>query len=139
MDPQNVHPNIPTQATYNAVDNPNIFQKYVWAWLEQTLNKRYKALKSTENKIVMYDGYIPILPYFSCSAWFTYSASEKRWRTDTPYLQNKYDIWICSNNKFSWHGVWLSGLGAERRASTFGRSYSDILQYYYPWIEIVNI
>jgi hypothetical protein len=29
MDPQNVHPNIPTQATYNAVDNPNIFQKYV--------------------------------------------------------------------------------------------------------------
>lgn len=139
MDPQNTHPNIPTQATYNAVDNPNIFQKYVWAWLEQTLTKWYKALKSTENKIVMYEWYVPILPYFSCSAWFTYSASEKRWWTDTPYLQNKFDIWICTNSKFSWHGVWLSWLGAERRATIFGRSYSDILQYYYPWITIQEI
>lgn len=139
MDTQNIHPNIPTQATYNAVDNPNIFQKYVWAWLEQTLTKRYKALKSTEDLIVMYDGYVPILPYFSCSAWFTYSAAEKRWWIDTPYLQNKYDIWICSNSKFSWHGVWLSGLGAERRATIFWRSYSDILQYYYPWITIQKI
>jgi len=139
MHPENQHPNIPSKSTYNAVDNPNIFQKYVWAWLEQTVTKRYKALKSTENKIVMYDWYVPILPYFSCSAWYTYSASEKWWRTDTPYLMNKYDIWICSDKKFSWHWVWLSWLWAERWASTFGRSYSDILQYYYPWIEIINI
>ena len=139
MHPENQHPNIPLQSSYNAVDNPNIFQKYVWAGLEQTLTKRYKALKSTENKIVMYDWYVPILPYFSCSAWYTYSAAEKWWRTDTPYLINKYDIWICDTKKFSWHWVWLSGLWAERRASTFGRSYSDILQYYYPWITIQEI
>lgn len=139
MHPDNQHPNIPVQSSYNAVDNPNIFQKYVWAGLEKTLTKRYKALKNTENKIVMYDWYVPILPYFSCSAWFTYSASEKRWRVDTPYLTNKFDIWICDNKKFYWHWVWLSWLWAERWASTFGRSYSDILQYYYPWIEIINI
>jgi hypothetical protein len=29
MSPQNVHPNIPKLATYNAVDDPRIFQKYV--------------------------------------------------------------------------------------------------------------
>ena len=29
MQPENQHPNIPSKSTYNAVDNPNIFQKYV--------------------------------------------------------------------------------------------------------------
>ncbi|MBQ2600606.1 hypothetical protein II582_04560 [bacterium] len=29
MDPSNQHPNIPSQASYNAVDDSDIFQKYV--------------------------------------------------------------------------------------------------------------
>ena len=139
MDPANQHPNIPSQASYNAVDDSDIFQKYVWAWLEKTLKKWYTALSKTENILVMYNWYVPILPYFSCSAWFTYTAYEKRWRIDTPYLQNRFDLWICSDKKFSWHWVWLSWLWAERRAKNFWRSYADILKYYYPWIEIVKI
>jgi hypothetical protein len=139
MDPVNQHPNIPQNATYNAVDNPNIFQKYVWAWLEDTLKKWYKALDTTKNEIIMFDWYVPILPYFSCSAWFTYSASEKRWWTDTPYLQSKYDIWICDTKDFSWHWVWLCWLWAERRATLFWRSRNDILNYYYPWISIITM
>ncbi len=139
MNPANHHPNIPDQANYNAVDDPDIFQKYVWAWLEKTLTKRYQALKNTEDKIILYNWYVPVLPYFSCSAGFTYSAYEKRWRNDTSYLQSKFDIWICADKKFSWHGVWLSWLGAERWAKTFGRSYTDILKYYYPWVQIVNL
>lgn len=139
MSPRNQHPNIPSNATYNAVDDPNIFQKYVWAGLEKTLTKRYKALSTTQNQLVMYDWYVPILPYFSCSAGFTYSASEKWWWTDTLYLQSRFDLWICSDKKFSWHWVGLSWLWAERRAKTFGRSYSDIIKYYYQWVEIINI
>lgn len=139
MDPQNKHPNIPENATYNAVDDSDIFQKYVWAWLEKTLKKWYIALKKTENKLITYNWYVPILPYFSCSAWFTYSAYETRWRIDTPYLWSKLDIGICSNNKFSWHWVWLSWLWAETRAKMFWRSVSDILKYYYSWIEIVDL
>ena len=139
MNQDNQHPNIPSQASYNAVDDSDIFQKYVWAWLEKTLKKWYTALKNTEDKIVMYNWYVPILPYFSCSAWFTYTANEIRWRTDTPYLQTRFDLWICTNKKISWHWVWLSWLWAERWAKSFWRSYSDILRYYYPWIEIVNL
>lgn len=139
MIPDNQHPNIPRQASYNAVDDSDIFQKFVWAWLEKTLKKWYIALKNTENKLIIYNWYVPVLPYFSCSAGFTYSASETRWRTDTPYLQTKLDLWICSDKKFSWHWVWLSWLWAERRAKSFWRSYSDIIKYYYPWIEIVNL
>lgn len=138
MNPKNIHPSIPKLATYNAVDDPRIFQKYVWAWLEKTLKKRYKALSKTQNTLVLYDNNIPVLPYFSCSAWFTYSAKEKRWRDDTAYLKSRFDLGICKDKKFSGHGVGLSGLWAERRAS-FGRSYQDILSYYYPWIKIENI
>ena len=139
MDPSNQHPNIPSQASYNAVDDSDIFQKYVWAWLEKTLKKWYTALSKTENKLIMYNWYVPVLPYFSCSAWFTFTAYEKRWRNDTPYLQSRFDLWICSDKKFSWHWVWLSWLWAERRAKNFWRSYTDILKYYYPWIEIDNL
>ena len=139
MNPKNQHPNIPNESTYTAVDDSDIFQKYVWAWLEKTLKKRYIALSKTENKIILYNNIVPILPYFSCSAWFTYTAYEKRWWKDTPYLQSRFDIWICSNKKFSWHWVWLSWLWAERRAKNFGRSYLDILKYYYPGIEVVDL
>lgn len=138
MNPKNVHPNIPIQATYNAVDDSRIFQKYVWAWLEKTLTKRYRALNNTEDKIITYNNQVVVLPYFSCSAGFTYSAKEKRWWTDTPYLKSRFDLWICKDKDFSWHWVWLSWLWAERR-SKFGRSYQDILNYYYPGIEIKSI
>jgi len=139
MSPDNQHPNIPSNATYNAVDDPDIFQKYVWAWLEKTLKKWYTALSKTNKKLITYNWYVPVLPYFSCSAWFTYTALEQRWWNDTPYLQTRFDLWICSDKKFSWHWVWLSWLWAERRAKNFWRSYSDIIKYYYPWTEIVNL
>ena len=138
MSPNNIHPNIPEQATYNAVDDPRIFQKYVWAGLENTLTKRYKALDKTQNKVITYNNNIVILPYFSCSAGFTYSAKEKRGRTDTPYLKTRFDLWICKDKDFAWHGVWLSWLWAERRAK-FGRSYQDILKYYYSGIKVETI
>ena len=138
MNPQNIHPNIPLQATYQAIDDPRIFQKYVWAWLEKTLKRWYTALEKTKDKIVLYNSNVPLLPYFSCSAWFTYSAKEKRWRNDTPYLQSKFDLGICKDKQFAWHGVWLSGLWAERR-SQFGWNYSEILRYYYPGITISNL
>ncbi|HKL43815.1 MAG TPA: N-acetylmuramoyl-L-alanine amidase [Candidatus Absconditabacterales bacterium] len=138
MSPENIHPNIPSQATYNAVDDSRIFQKYVGAGLEKTLTKRFVALEKTKNKLVTYNNQVVVLPYFSCSAGFTYSASEKRGWSDTPYLKSKFDLGICSDKDFSGHGVGLSGLGAERRTK-FGRSYQDILKYYYPGIEIENL
>ena len=136
LNKENIHPSIPLNAKYSAIDDPNFFQKYVWAWLENTLKKRYQALNDTENEIIMYDNYMPILPYFNCSPWFTLSAKDKRWRTDTPYLQSTYD-WVTCND-FIWHGVWLSGKWAERLAEQW-LTYDQILKYYYNWINIVTI
>ena len=132
----NVHPSISKDANYMAIDDPDFFQKYVGAWLEQTLTKRYQALEETNNEIIIYDWYLPILPYFSCSAWFTLSAEEKRWWNDTPYLKSVYDFGGC--NDFVWHWVWLAGQWAERLAKKW-MNYKDILKYYYNGIEIVDI
>ena len=132
----NIHPNILETANYQAIDNPDFFQKYVWAWLEKTLTKRYQALESTKNQVVMFDGYLPILPYFSCSAWFTLSAEEKRWWNDTPYLRSIYDFNTCDD--FVWHWVGLAWRWAERFAQQ-GMTYDQILKYYYDGIEIKDI
>ncbi len=135
LNKENIHPNIPRDANYAAIDDPDFFQKYVWAWLEKTLTKWYQALNGTKNQIVIYDNYLPILPYFNCSAGFTLSAEEKRWWNDTPYLKPVYDFDAC--NDFIWHWVGLAWKWAERLAKQW-MTYDQILKYYYDNIEIVN-
>ena len=136
MNKENIHPNISADANYTAIDDPNFFQKYVWAGLEKTLTKRYQALEATNNEVVMYNSYLPILPYFNCSAGFTLSAEEKRWWNDTPYLKSVYDFDTCDD--FAWHGVWLAGKWAERFAKQW-MTYDQILKYYYDSINIAKI
>ena len=136
VDKGNLHPNIAADANYTAIDDPDFFQKYVWAWLERTLSKWYEALESTKNQIAVYDNYLPILPYFNCSPGFTLSAEEKRWWNDTPYLKSVYDFDAC--NDFAWHWVGLAWKWAERFAQQW-MTYDQILKYYYDGIEIINI
>lgn len=136
MHPDNKHPDIPQNAQYNAIDDPDLFQKYVWAGLEKTITKRYQALEQTNNEIILYNWYVPLLPYFNCSAGFTFSAKDKRWRTDTPYLQSRLDFAKCDT--FNGHGVWMSWKGAQRRAERWW-DWKKILDYYYSGIKIVNL
>ncbi len=133
---KNRHPNIPKNASYQVIDDPRIFQKYVWAWFEKTSKKRQQALKTTENELIVYHWYIPILPYFNCSAGFTFSAKEKFWRTDTPWLKSKLDFYKCK--KFNWHWVWLSWKWAEILAKKW-LNYKQILKRYYNEIQIIKI
>ncbi|GHW02632.1 hypothetical protein AGMMS50249_4180 [candidate division SR1 bacterium] len=136
LEKKNLHPNIPANATFSAIDSPEMFQKYVGAGAEKTLTKRYQALKETENLIITYDNYLPILPYFSCSAGFTLSAQEKRGWQDTPRLQSVYDFSACKD--FSGHGVGLAGQGAEYFAKQ-GMTAQEILKWYYPGIQITSL
>ena len=135
MNKENIHPSISPYANYTAIDDPNFFQKYVWAGLEKTLTKWYQALNTTKNQIVMYNWYLPILPYFNCSPGFTLSAEEKWWWIDTPYLKSVYDFDVC--NDFAWHWVWLAWKWAERFAQQW-MTYDQILKYYYDGVEIVK-
>ncbi|MDR0650130.1 MAG: hypothetical protein LBG59_01650 [Candidatus Peribacteria bacterium] len=76
------------------------------------------------------------MPYFSCSAGFTLSAAEKRGWKDTPYLQSVFDFSACKD--FEGHGVGLAGKGAEYFAQK-GMKAEEILQRYYPGVEVVEI
>lgn len=136
IDQNNIHPSIHPHASYNAIDHPDYFQKYVWAWLTKTLKKRFTALTATNNQYLAYNWNLAFTPYFSCSAWFTRSAKEKRWRTDTPYLVSQKDLVACDD--FSWHWVWLSGRGASQLANNW-KWYTEILDFYYPWTKLVKI
>jgi peptidoglycan hydrolase-like amidase len=100
MDDKNKHPSIPEDAEYNAVDDPRIFQKYLGASFELYGTRWMKALATTEDEYISYDGYLPILPYFHCSAGFTKSARDNFGRTDTPWLQSKLDVATCQGNDF---------------------------------------
>lgn len=133
---ENVHPSIPAWASYQAIDNPDMFQKYVWAWREKTSKMSASLLADIQNKVVLYNWYVPILPYFSCSAGFTRSAKDKRWRSDTPYLQSKLDFGACFD--FNGHGVGLSGKWAQFLAEKWW-TVEQILQYYYPGVEVKSI
>lgn len=123
------HPSVPDGALYNAIDDPRLFQKYVGQWWESISKNWPIALANTKDKYVVYNSQLPILPYFHCSAGFTWSAKEKRWWTDTPYLQSVKDVAACGD--FEWHGVGLSWKWATALAQQ-GKSAQDIIQYYYP-------
>lgn len=131
------HPSIPEWALYNSVDDPRIFQKYLWSWWEKISTKRPIALRETAGKYIAYNNTLPILPYFNCSAWFTRSAQEKWWRTDTPYLRSVEDVTSAACSDFNGHGVGLSWEWASKLADQW-KSAKEILEYYYPWIEIVT-
>ncbi|MDR2540588.1 MAG: N-acetylmuramoyl-L-alanine amidase [Candidatus Peribacteria bacterium] len=136
LEKKNIHPSIPASASFSAIDSPEMFQKYVGAGAEKTLTKRYQALEATKNQIVLYEGKLPILPYFSCSVGFTLSAQEKRGWKDTPYLISAYDFSACKS--FEGHGVGLSGKGAEYMAKK-GMKAEDILKWYYEGITLSEV
>jgi len=132
---QNNHPSIPAWASYQAIDNPDMFQKYVWAGREKTSKMSASLLANIKNTVIMYDWYIPILPYFSCSAWFTWSAKDKWGWIDTPYLQSQLDFAACFD--FSWHGVGLSWKWSQYLAEKWW-TLAQILDYYYPGVELIQ-
>lgn len=131
------HPSLPTWALYVITDDPRISQKYNGAWWEGVGKKRATALLQTNGAYIAYNGILPILPYFHCSAWFTWSAAEKRWWTDTPYLKSVLDSWWDCGWDFEWHWVWLSWDGASKMADQW-KTVKEIIDYYYPGTEIVT-
>lgn len=134
----NRHPSVPEGVTYQAIDDPRLFQKYVWAGIEQTTPLRQQAIEKTKWQVLTYEWIIPILPYFHCSAWFIRSGKERFWWTDTPWLVAQLDLATCESGEFEGHGVGLSGDGAERLAQAWA-TYDEIIAYYYPGVRLTTL
>jgi hypothetical protein len=131
---ENPHPSIPNWVSYTAIDDPRSFQRYLGAGIEATSSNRLQAVDATYDILITYDWYVPMLPYYHCSAGFTRSWNEKFWWTDTPWLTSKKDFVACESWQFEWHGVGMSGDGAEYLAQA-GASAEEILEWYYAGVE----
>jgi hypothetical protein len=54
LNPANMHPSIPVGASYTAIDNPDMFQKYVGAGWEKTSKTSAQALENIKKNVVLY-------------------------------------------------------------------------------------
>lgn len=131
LDPTNIKfPGKP----YHGSDDPNQFQKYLGYNLELRSPNFLEAVKNTTNQVVTYQNKLIKTPYFNQSDGRTLSAKEVWGWENTPYLISVDDPY-CQGLKRNGHGVGLSGFGATQMAKN-GKTYQEIIKYYYQGVEI---
>lgn len=129
---------------YQASDDPNVFQKYLWYWLEQRSPNINKIVDETRDLIITYNWKIIKPWYFSTSDWYTQSFSDycnnAKWVPDCsnpkkfPFLSKVKDFgweWKIRN----WHWVWVPWTWIEYFSSR-GWNYPLIIKYFLKWVEI---
>lgn len=117
-------------------DDPDEYQRYRGYAFETRNATWLSAIKATTNKVLTYNSKLIKPPFFSESDGRTRSAEEVWGWKDTPYLQSVSDSY-CKEGKgeLKGHGVGFSGCGAYGMA-TAGKTYQEIISYYYNGVEI---
>ena len=121
-------------APFDGSDDPNEFQKYLGANFTARAPEWRKAVSETTDEVLTFKNELIKPPYHSCSGGRTLSAEEKWGWTNTPYLISVEDPGGVGKT-LSGHGVGLSGCGSKYFADQ-GKTYREILDYYYPGTEI---
>jgi stage II sporulation protein D len=119
---------------YDGSDDPNIFQKYLGYGYELRSPNFASAVTGTQGEVVTYGGQLVKTPYFNQSDGRTRSAKEVWGWDNTPYLQSVPDP-FCEGMTLLGHGVGMSGCGSEGAAKA-GKTYEEIIKYYYRGVEI---
>lgn len=130
---------------YDASDDPNVFQKYLWYWLESRSPRLNTFLEETKNQIITYNWEI-IKPWYSSqTSWKTLSyydycmlnnSEEFCWENQKkyPFLVSVDDPWSKWKTQY-WHWVWVSWAWAKYFSEKWW-SYNMIISYFLPWVEI---
>ncbi len=131
---------------YHASDDPDVFQKYLGYGLEERSPNINKVVDETKNLVILFDNKL-IKPWYSSRTnWKTrsfrsYCLSNKnnlstcrQLEKSYPYLQSVDDPASKWKSRL-WHGVWISGRGAEHFAE-HGWSAEMIIKYYLEWTNI---
>lgn len=131
---------------YDASDDPDIFQKYIWYDLELRSPNLNKILDNTKWVVLTYNWELIKPWYFSSSTGKTLSFYEyclknnnsqnycETEKSKYPFLNSKDDPgWIGKTQ--SGHWVWMSGTWATYFSSKWWTS-SMILKYFYDWIQV---
>jgi hypothetical protein len=129
---------------YQASDDPNVFQKYLWYWLEERSPNINKIVDETKDLVVTYKGQIIKPWYFSTSDWYTKNfldyCNDAKWVPDCsnpekfPFLSNVKDLgWVWKNK--NWHWVWVPWTWIEYFSSKWW-NYPLIIKYFLKWVDI---
>ena len=92
-----------------------------------------RAARETMGQVLQYNGKLISAVYCDSNGGQTKSSKEQ-WGTDLPYLVSKKDSWTTSTK--NGHGVGMSQNGAINAAKQ-GKTYKEILNFYYPNTKII--
>lgn len=131
---------------YQASDDPEVFQKYLWYGLEMRSPKVNKIVNETTDRVITYEWKIIKPWYFSSSNWSTISFNKfceySSWIPDCsnpngyPFLLWVRDPGGIWNEKW-WHWVWIAWTWVKYFAERWWNS-EMIIKYFLNWVEIVN-
>ncbi len=124
-------------APFNLSDDPETSQKYLGYSFEKRSPNTVQAVLDTLGLIVTYQGKLIKTPYFTSDDGRTRSAEEVWGWKDTPYLRSVADPY-CRGKTLAGHGVGLSGCGSLGMAQT-GKTYAEIIKYYFDGVDITKI
>ncbi|MDP2090301.1 MAG: N-acetylmuramoyl-L-alanine amidase [Candidatus Gracilibacteria bacterium] len=131
--------------SYDGVDDPNVFQKYLGYSLESRSPNINKIVDQTRGKLITYNGELIKPWYFSNSNGKTLSYYDfcmekytekicKKEAKKYPYLTSVIDKG-SEGKQFLGHGVGISGAGVKYFAEK-GWSYDLIIKYYLKGVEV---
>jgi hypothetical protein len=129
---------------YDGSDNPNVFQRYLWFWLEQRSSEVNKVVEETKDLVVTFDWELIKPWYFSSSDWKTTSfidyCRNAKWIPDCsspekfPFLVWVVDNWWTWKDK-KWHGIWVPWTGVQYFSDRWWSFYM-IIKYFLRGTEI---
>lgn len=137
---------------FDASDDPDVFQKYLWYSFEQRSPNLSKIVDETSGLIIKYNENIIKPWYFSSSDWNTLSFLDycnkniENLKKDNPSfnceLESKkypYLSWVKDPGSIGksrlWHWVWISWNWSYYFASRWW-SYDMIIKYFLRWVQI---
>lgn len=115
-------------------DTPK-FQSY---WYKKIDSRTDAAITATAGQVLVYNNAI-INAVFSASNGGTCVSAAEHWKYSVPYLIAKKDPWTeASGYAKKGHGIGLSQRGACYAAGQLGKTYTEILYFYYSGTSIVS-
>lgn len=134
---------------YDASDDPDVFQKYLWYGLELRSPNINKIVDKTQDMVITYENDIIKPWYFSKSTWKTLSFLEycekNMWddsycKTESlkyPFLVSNIDLW-GSWDENMWHWVWVPWTWIRYFSERWWTS-SMILKYFLKWVSLQKL
>jgi len=129
---------------YDASDDPNVFQKYLWFGYEKRSPNVSKIVEQTKDLVVTYNWDLIKPWYFSSSNWKTKSFIEycktAKWVPDCAHPEKfPFLLWVLDPGgiwkKQVWHWVWVPGTGLEY-FSNLWVDFGSMIRYFLKGVRI---